>query len=294
MAKYCTECSEPLTQDAQFCVACGNRVASTPPAVPIRDTAFETTVGRPRISPPVSDQVADESASARRKRGNVFVLVISGVVLALIIGLVAVLATRGGSDGTVAATDKTRAPEHHQRTTHSPVRSTTTTADPAIKANQDYSAYVQSLENIVQQSTQGRGQIGAATSGVEDCTILPNNASEQINSVISNRTSILNQIAGLGPPPNPEAANLASLLQQALQSSIQADIHYKGWMDYLYANYYYEYPVGCPRGNAPTDSEFDLARAADANSTQLKQQFVDAFNPVATRFRLPTWQENSF
>jgi hypothetical protein len=302
VAKYCSECSAPLNPGARFCANCGTTIGAagyegpaSPTPTPTPD--FQETTARPRVAPPVTiaAPIAPPDGPRRRRRGTVIALVSGGVVVALIAVLLIILLTSGSKDGTAtAATGKSHPSTHKRRATH-PTAPTTTTVDPAvIKATQDYTAYVQRLENIVQQSTQGRGQVGAVTSGVEDCTILPNDASEQINSVVGNRTSILNQIAGLGAAPNPEAANLSSLLQQALQSSIQADIHYKGWMDFLYANYYFEYPVGCPRGNAPTDSEYDLARSADTSSSQLKQQFVDAFNPVATGFGLPTWQANSF
>jgi hypothetical protein len=52
--------------------------------------------------------------------------------------------------------------------------------------------------------------------------------------------------------------------------------------------------VGCPGGTPPKNQAFDAARAADGRSTDLKTQFVNAFNPVATRFGQPTWQESDF
>jgi hypothetical protein len=105
---------------------------------------------------------------------------------------------------------------------------------------------------------------------------------------------VLNQLAGLSSAPNADVQNLYSLLQQALQSSINADTNYKAWMDYLYTDYYYTIPIGCPGGSPPANDSFDSARAADATSTSLKTQFVDAFNPFANRYGLPTWDPSSF
>jgi hypothetical protein len=174
--------------------------------------------------------------------------------------------------------------------------STTTTLSPAqVKAFADYKDYVSRLGNILQQSAAGRGQVGSLVTGVENgCQVSPQDASAQIRTVIDNRSSILNQLAGLSTAPNSEAQNLYSLLQQAFQSSINADTNYKAWMDYLYADYYYTYPVGCPNGTPPHNNLFDAARAADGTSTSLKMQFVNAFNPVAARFGFQTWDAGSF
>jgi hypothetical protein len=162
-------------------------------------------------------------------------------------------------------------------------------------ARQQYTAYVQRVENILQQSASGRGQLGPLLGGVQSCQITPFDASQQIRRIIDNRTSVLNQLAGLTGPPNPEAQNFYSLLQQALQSSIEADTQYKGWMDYLYTAYYNTAPQGCWYGGpAPTNAAFYAARTADGRSTSLKSQFVAAFNPAASTLGQPTWQGSDF
>jgi len=204
------------------------------------------------------------------------------VLLATVIGAVLVSGGGGGSTNQVSSTK--------------PTGPTTTTISPAVaRANADYQGYVSRLENLLQQSAAGRGQVGTLVAGVEnDCQISPEDAAAQIQTVIDNRTSVLNQLAGLSAAPNAGAQNLYSLLQQSLQSSINADTQYKAWMDYLYTDYYYAYPVGCPSGSPPTNSSFDSARSDDGNSTNLKTQFVNAFNPVATQFGLTTWDAGSF
>jgi hypothetical protein len=65
-------------------------------------------------------------------------------------------------------------------------------------------------------------------------------------------------------------------------------------MDILYTDYYDTYAVGCPNGIPPTNPAFYAARADDGRSTDLKTQLVNAFNPVATRFGLQTWQATDF
>jgi hypothetical protein len=203
------------------------------------------------------------------------------VVLGLVLGVV--LASGGGGGSVRQLSNKTPA-------------STTTTLNPAVvKALADYKEYMGRIENILQQSAAGRGQVGPLVTGVENgCQVSPQDASAQIRTVIDNRTSVLNQLAGLSVAPNSEAQNIYSLLQQSLQSSITADTQYKAWMDYLYTSYYYTFPIGCPNGVPPKNDSFNTARADDGNSTNLKTQFVTAFNPVATRLGLPTSDPSSF
>src|SRR5581483_5601181 len=142
---------------------------------------------------PAAGTVAGESGgqgwwSEKRNRIGAGVL-----ALALILGLVlGILLASGGGGGTTRPVAN-KAPA-----------STTTTLSPAvIKAQADYKEYMTRLENILQQSAAGRGQVGPLVTGVEDgCQISPQDASAQIRTVIDNRTSVLNQLAGLPVAPN--------------------------------------------------------------------------------------------
>jgi hypothetical protein len=287
--KFCTQCGVEAAKTDRFCGSCGGALSAEDPTGTLgraQATADPTT---PQPPLPVDAQVAIPGGSsgwwsAPRHRLGAAVLA-AAAVLAVVLG--AVLAAGGGGSTTrqasVAASNTTAG-------------STTTTLSPAqVKAVADYRDYVSRLENILQQSAAGRGQVGSLVSGVQNgCQVSPQEASAQIRTVIDNRTSVLNQLAGLSAAPNAEAQNLYSLLQQSLQSSINADTQYKAWMDYLYTDYYYTYPVGCPNGNPPMNDSFNTARADDGNSTSLKTQFVTAFNPVATRFSTTTWDAGGF
>ena len=174
---------------------------------------------------------------------------------------------------------------------------TTTTLNAAfLQAQSAYKDYVTRLENILQQSTAGRSQVASLVSEAENnCAVNPQGAASQIQSVIANRTSVLNQLAGLTQGPNAGAQNLYSLLQQSLQSSINADNQYAAWMTNLYNDYYSIYNTCDYGGFIPTaDPSFQMAQADDANSTTVKTQFVNAFNPVATEFGLQTWDASNF
>ena len=104
--------------------------------------------------------------------------------------------------------------------------------------------------------------------------------------MIDDSTSVSKQAEALPPAPNAEAKSFSSLLQLALQAALDADVQFKRWMDAV--------PPNCPNGLAPRDRTYASAKAADAKSTELKRLFVDAFNPVATHFRLRTWKQSDF
>ncbi len=185
-----------------------------------------------------------------------------------------------------------------------PVASSTTSPAQRARAAQlavaqaQYKAFIGSMETLLSQSSTGRGDLGTVISQVANgCVITPANASLQIRAVVDNRTSVLNQLAGLAVPAgNADAANLKSLLQTALQNSITADTYYKEWMDGMttdygsYGNYYW-----CPN-HAPTDMypAYGQATATDGLSSTAKGKFVAAFNPVAQQFGLGTWEAGQF
>lgn len=299
--RFCTSCGSESSGNDQFCGSCGKPLPAgdsgavagdaavpgqsgppTQPITPAKDATVDqpTAAGAPFAAAPVTESGDPRWWSERRNRFAAGLLALV-VVLGLVLGVV--LAS-GGGGGTV-----------HQVSNKSPA-STTTTINPAVvKALADYKEYMGRIENILQQSAAGRGQVGPLVTGVENgCQVSPQDASAQIRTVIDNRTSVLNQLAGLSVAPNSEAQNIYSLLQQSLQSSINADTQYKAWMDYLYNDYYYTFPVGCPNGSPPKNGSFSTAQSDDANSTNLKTQFVAAFNPVATRLGLPTSDPSSF
>ncbi len=301
MARFCTQCGAELDETGQrFCGSCGaanpkgfadaTKPDETPNAQGAPDAQNEPAAvkSEPTTSNPVvsveSPVVPIGKTSWWSDRRNRFVAGALGLVLVLGVGIGIALAASGGGSGTPSVSKRQAS------------GTTTTTLNPAfVAANQANHDYISRLENILQQSSAGRGQVGTLVTGVQNgCSVSPESASAQIRTVIDNRTSVLSQLAGLSSAPNADAQNLYSLLQQALQSSINADTNYKAWMDYLYTDYYYTIPVGCPAGSPPTNDSFDNARAADATSTSLKTQFVDAFNPFASRYGLPTWDPSSF
>jgi predicted Ser/Thr protein kinase len=202
-----------------------------------------------RVAPPLDAESGETVArvpDARRppRRLRIWVAASLGLVVAIAgAAVVAVLATRGSEDDAARRT------------------------------------FVDRVENVLEQSAAGRREVGAAIGAGLDCSISPEEAARRIASAADNRQSILVQLGNL-QAPTADDADIVTLLQRALQESIEADRHYR---DAFLA---VEPGARCPLERNPS---FGLAAAADARATAAKVRFVKAFNPLAERFGRPTW-----
>jgi DNA-binding winged helix-turn-helix (wHTH) protein len=185
-------------------------------------------------------------------------LAIAGVVLLAVAGgiLLAVLLVRGESGGGSASSTET------------------VTMD----------AFVNRIENLLEQSAAGRVEIGAALRDGLSCRITPDEAARRVSSVADNRQSILDQLGSLRAP-TPEADSAITLLQRALQQSIEADRHYRDGFLEVQAG------ARCP---LPTNPGFVLAMRSDRRATAAKKDFIARFNPLARGVGARDWTLTEF
>jgi hypothetical protein len=184
-----------------------------------------------------------------RRRGRLITAVTLAVALAA--ALAGVLATRGSHGG--VASEKLR-------------------------------TFVDRIENVLVQSASGRHEIGAALTTGLNCSISPGAAARRIASVAENRQSILGQL-GSFETPTPQTDDLVTVLQQALQQSIEADRHYRDGFLTVTSK------TGCP---LPLNPDFKLAAKSNERATAAKQRFVATFDPLAQRFHGRTWSAGEF
>ena len=144
--------------------------------------------------------------------------------------------------------------------------------------------FVDRIENVLEQSAAGRREIRAALSSGFGCSISPDEAARRISSVADNRQSILQQLGSL-EAPTPETEEIVTLLQRALQQSIEADRHYRDGFLEVQAG------TRCPLTRT---AGFDLAAKSDKLATVAKKRFVAAFNPFARENGRPTWSAGGF
>ena len=277
----CRGCGYGLPPTALICPRCGTPASGSP-------TQRIENVGPQPLVPQAQAGLTWATTPQRKTKwsliigGSVGGLVIVGLVLALIL-------TIGGSTSTTATATK----KHHRH--HAAAQpTTTTTIDPVSLARSTQPELYDSMMRIgaiLEQSASGRGQVGQVVAQVQSCTIDPNQAAIQIDSVVANRTTVLNQLSGIPNATSADTASVVSSLQSAIGASIEADRGYSDWMKYLYNDYYYTYPIGCPSGRAPTNYSYDNATSASARATQAKTNFIAVYNPIASRFGLRTWSE---
>jgi DNA-binding SARP family transcriptional activator len=149
------------------------------------------------------------------------------------------------------------------------------------RSNAQLRSFVYTLENFLQQSHEGRVEAMRVLAGAFDCSLSPQVAAAQLDSVQENRQSLLEQLAALHVPDNDAAVRVADRLQQASHASIAADWIYRDWL---------RTKTSCVRGSKPPAK----AQRADARATALKARFLAAFNPLATKFGRRTWRADQF
>ncbi len=144
-------------------------------------------------------------------------------------------------------------------------------------------AFVDRIENVLAQSAAGRREISAALNAGVQCSITTAEAAQRIGSVADNRESILVQLGSLATP-TAAADNVVTLLQRALQQSIEADRHYRDGFATTTSH-------SCP---LPLNADLKLGTTVSARATATKQRFVAAFNSLARRFGRRTWSAGEF
>jgi serine/threonine-protein kinase len=148
----------------------------------------------------------------------------------------------------------------------------------------DLRPFVSRMENVLQQSAGGRSEIAAALQAGLDCELAPDEAARRIDSVADNRQSILQQLSGY-TAPSVHTDELVTILQRALQHSIEADRHYRdGFLGFPSG-------VRCP---LPASADFDLALRSDRQATAAKRLFVEGFDPLAEEVDQRTWTADQF
>jgi serine/threonine protein kinase len=144
-------------------------------------------------------------------------------------------------------------------------------------------AFVDRIENVLAQSASGRHEIGVALSQGLNCVITTTDAAQRIGSVADNRESILVQLGSFAGPTS-DSDRVVTLLQKALQQSIEADRHYRDGFA----------SVNSPTCPFPLNADLRLAGTVSVSATATKRQFVAVFNPLARRFGRRTWTAGAF
>ena len=199
----------------------------------------DATRAAPTISHALPTNGAATVALARpRRRGRVLAAAILAAALAAAIAVIAVLATQSSAG----------------RRARNPAKLRT---------------FVDRIENVLGQSAEGRVEIAAALTAGFNCSISRRDAAQRIASAADNRQSVLVQLGNLAAP-TAEADNVVTLLQAALQHSIEADRLYRG-------GFIADEQADCP---LPAEPELQARRQLRRPRDGREKRFVSAFNPA--------------
>ena len=202
-------------------------------------------------------------------------------------GLIGVLVA-----GALAAVWLAVQPSHHgppagHGSSPAPIRSvsfsasaSTPSPSPSIPTRQQAA---EGLSGLLAQSVQDRSSIVAAFSDVSQCGQNLSQDQQTFQSAAASRQNLLSQLANL-PGRSALPPNMLAALTNAWQNSSKADQHFAQWAQD-------EVSHGC-RQNDQSDPNVRAAARPDDQATIDKKKFVSLWNPIAARYRLPTYQWN--
>jgi hypothetical protein len=158
-------------------------------------------------------------------------------------------------------------------------------APPTASASPDARPQAAAINDLLNASAASRTQLGPGLNQVETCGDL-NAASTTLTQIVGQRDAQVRQGQALAVDGIANGAQLRTLLVQALTYSLQADQSFVKWLGNTKA-------AGCS-GHATHDADYAAAQAASAGATTSKQSFVALWNPVATKYGLPTRTDAGF
>ena len=145
-------------------------------------------------------------------------------------------------------------------------------------------AAAQGLAGLLARSVTNRSSIVAAVNDVSRCGPNLRQDPQTFRTAATSRQILLTRLARL-PGRSALPVPMLAALTSAWQNSIKADRDFAHWAQD-------EISGGCTSGNQSADPHSQAAAGPDALATTGKQAFVGQWNPVATRYGLPTYRWN--
>jgi Trypsin-like peptidase domain len=175
-------------------------------------------------------------------------------------------------------------PENHPLplcSTPNPLGSVSVSTAPPSAPSGGAAAAASAVASILQESSDARSTVLAATQAVDNCTADPVSQIGQLDAAMSQRNSALQQANAITPTDLPDGVALLSDLTTALNASNQADQGYEQWMSDIEGG-------SCPYPTT-SDPNFQNASAASAQADSAKMAFLALWNPIAAQNGLPQY-----
>jgi len=282
---YCTRCGRRTEPDNLFCTGCGGRLdppvtvtaerpPRQPPAQPSRVTHPRTSQAAAPHTRAAEDRAPWPRRDVRLTRGVPPWATVTVAALAVVAcgAVVAIIVTRSSPVKHINLSSNTAAASVSSTSAQSP-----TSGAPAEQVA------AQDLSQLLAQSATDRSAIVAAVNDVNSCGSDLAADIQTFQQAAVSRQSLLSQLTGL-PDSYALPTQMLQDLTSAWQSSYQADQDFAGWANDENSN-------GCT-ANDTSDSDYQAATEPDDQATADKQAFVNLWNPIASQYGLPTYQQN--
>ena len=197
------------------------------------------------------------------------------VMLAVMLALIAqALADRGGS-----GPPPNLVASGGSATSSTPGAGSSSASTAAGRAAAKVDALIAQSVSDHQSVVAAIGQIGSRTN--------PTSAATTLSNVAVQRQHVDDQLVSVDWAALSGGRELEAELDAALRASTASDSDYATWGRHVAAS-------GCAAGqSAAQDGAYTAAQASDSSASSAKTQFVEAWNPLASSFGLPTRQASS-
>lgn len=153
-------------------------------------------------------------------------------------------------------------------------------------ATRDGRAQAAAIDALLNASGASRNQLAPAIAQVDSCGDF-DFAGKTFDQIVLDRAGQVEQGRALAVDQLENGPALRDQLVKALQFSLDADKHFSSWLANVRAS------GGC-NGQAPHETEYGAAQASSANASANKRSFVQLWNPVASRYGLPSRAATGF
>jgi len=135
------------------------------------------------------------------------------------------------------------------------------------------------VDALLQQTRASRAALGPALDQVNSCGDVVG-AAQTIEKLTTDRDTQSQRAQSLEVGQLAGGPDAKAALTEALSYSLSADRSFLAWARYVRDN-------GCP-GTPPSTTDLSAAQSASSGATKAKQRFVALWNPLASRYGLPS------
>jgi predicted Ser/Thr protein kinase len=228
--------------------AAGPTLAAAPATVP----APQPTQPPPPV--PTVEAPAPPPSGARRRP------------LLIALAAVPLVAALAGGIYAVAALDDSDGGSNDTRQAQTGAQTDVRTVPPEAATRKAFRDYVQAIDSLLQNSAETRGDLAGLISDVQSRSIRFEDARDSIETIISQRLGLRDDVAAI-PAPQP-FRTAKELLRRSITLSLDDDIAVRRWINASYR--------GLPTASDRLDDVIELGRRA----TAAKKRFVAEYNRV--------------